>query len=894
MPHPHLPGTSGDDRNATANWFRFLDRVRASSPEASEGIVFPSENEKLAAALHRQNFGRDGRIRTGVILFASPYTHWYRVQLDDARGDMPCCALTDGGLFPFGTKTTSPYPPRTPVLVYHVDSIPYGIILGAVPPIMTDGALGMSDWISQGSNGGFRRERYYRQFPDLFYRNGGQRDFSNGRPVDATALGEWGRIADLGHGLLIDPFMSFFRLDEATGLWLFYMDRLLRLAAHNFDFRSATSERIIRDDEGESFDFEGFAVYPWEAIGLFSPGGTSYREHEDSDVHYNRPVGKLEPVEDDVDAFYRLQEHRGYLGQLYSRRVALPPPDVDVNRRSNTTLPIGVFQEHLGMDGSWAVASAHSIALVKRARIQIPHRLRDAEDPTGDDLAAETGYKPSSYYGEGEEHRISDTLTSVEDNLPHLQTAAGLQEAMAHLFTWKADHAFHYHREDFAETKQSDELESVQQPINFASLGTDQWLSRPEAKELTVDHRHEATYYETSSGVFLLPDGGLVLRDGYGGEIRMSGGSISISAPGDVWLQPGRNVIAYGGRDIVLRARNSVDVTTSEGDVRLKAEKHAEIMAGNGGVGRLMLECRAATGVHDVVGKAGEDVVQSGLILKSQSELLAWAGKIYLRTGGGDLPAGSITLDAGQGQANVQVVSSAVDFHVNSQIVMAFPSGESKSAVYAFTQGAALLPGSLQTDRGLIIGSGGAQISGSVSIINGGVATDRHRDGRVSYHTPANQSWVTTDVNVQNLREAQQIYQESTAERYGLTIQQAYYGEQQPGNDTVIANSQFSPRTEEQLRTTDFQLPATYWQTLAGAYGYTSGWTEPVIKYQGQDVLPHPGMSNWKEKDTFLKPQFKLHDVKTGVDEPPGDDYETAELESWDKSPPENNYIVIA
>ena len=39
----------------------------------------------------------------------------------------------------------------------------------------------------------------------------------------------------------------------------------------------------------------------------------------------------------------------------------------------------------------------------------------------------------------------------------------------------------------------------------------------------------------------LLEDGTVVIGDGYGAEIRMCAGSITISAPGDVWLKPGKN-----------------------------------------------------------------------------------------------------------------------------------------------------------------------------------------------------------------------------------------------------------------------------------------------------------------------------------------------------------------
>jgi hypothetical protein len=314
--------------NFTNSKDRKLERVLAESPDASRGIARAAEDERFTASLYQTSFDRNVRLLVGRVTFSFPYAHWYRVMLDVGNGEISCCELTETAPHPFGIRNTSPLPPLTRVLVALEEGATFGTIIGCLPKIITAATPTFPDWISQGSGGGIRRERYYNQFPTLFNRMGGVIDFSNGRPIDSLSIGEWGRFSELGGGIHLDPLMMFMRMDELCGFWQFYMDRLFRLCAYNWDFRTSVSEVMLRNDRGEGSEMFGFSPYQWEALGLFSASETASRETSDEDVHYNKPLAKSEPAVDDQQPFFRYERYRGYLGQIEMRHVQLPPADI--------------------------------------------------------------------------------------------------------------------------------------------------------------------------------------------------------------------------------------------------------------------------------------------------------------------------------------------------------------------------------------------------------------------------------------------------------------------------------------------------------------------------------------------------------------------------------------
>jgi len=867
-----------------------------------------STDEQYTAHLHRRNFGTHSGITTfGKITYAMPYVHWYRVQLDDAAADFPCCQVTDCAATPFSVRSSGPLTPGCSVLVYKPAEGFYGFILGVVPDIVGDGALVHPDWISQGSNMGFKRELYYHGVMSLFANQGSVLDFSNGRPVDSSSLGEWGKMSDLGGGIHIDPFHVFLRINETCGLFLHYLDDLTRLEGSNLDIRTAVSELVSRNDSGEGMHYSGFSPYSWEATGALAPFATIHREIDDKAVQYTQPYGKFEPLYDDQQPFYRSEEYRGYLGQAWLRQVMLPPQNnssTEVLQYSSELVLPGVFREHVGLDGSYGMQSAHSIVLAKRGLIPIGKRIQPVESPAGDDIDTEGGnYRFAGVFtgdsGGAEQHKVGD-VDPGEDRA-NLIRAAGLSDYLAHLFNWKSLHPFHYHAKDFylPEHSEMEPVTTLQRVPLFSSLLQQTWLDASSPVAMTVDHRYGSVdYYEVESSFSLLPDGSSVWRGGNGEEIRFLGGSIQISCPGDILMQPGRSLVAYGGDDIVLKANKSIDITANENDVRLKAERNVGIMGGNGGSGRVLIESKAEGFLHDYDRKIGEDINGSGILLKAaNSQIAGWGSEIYLRTGGGDVTPGPIVFDADQGTQDIRTVSRGFIRHINLVAADYFPSGEGKTVANTFSALNSQFQTSCQFDGGLFVTRNGMFIRGNLAILGGHIGTENAQDYNFYVGWLHGQSLGQSKAALEEVLQGMETVREGGNDDYSLGIDERYYDDGQVGNDDVIRSTAFSLRNEEQYNTEDWEFPETYWQQMARESQQELGtWEDNPVEYQNsQQVLsPHPGYDRWRA-ESWLTLDLTMHDHATGQDEPRSEGaYLDPTFGEWKKLIPDENYPVIS
>lgn len=901
-PSHAAPGATDPQPAEAARRSVDLDRQRAQSPNNTASHVEPVTNEARANAALQQTPGKLGHIVWGKITYAAPYINWYKVQLDGMQGDIGACHLTATSVSPYSVRDISPITPGTHVLVLK-QGLDYGIILGCMPTPVTETSRIHPDWISQGANCGFKREKYYADtLTSMFDRSGNAVDFSNNRPLDALSIGEWGFFNDLGGGIFIDAMMSFLRVDEGCGLWMFYMDRLLRICAHNYDWQTSMDEMRRRDDSGEGHGFRASTAYAWEPLGAYSHGEAVHAEVSDEDVHFKKPYGKFEPKENLESGkliqqpFYRYEEYEGYLGQAFMRHVILPPESNSSGLRKYPDKEVlqGVFREQISMDGGYALESAQSISIMKRFLIPVPKQLLLPEDPTGDDLDEKKGYKFAGFFGEGPAHKIR-SAPKIVGELPHVLCATAMLDMLAYTYNWKGLHPFHYHVKDYFLPEQTDVVTGhvLQWVPDFNDLRYKMWLEPPSAQNTLVDHRYHADYYETQAGVVITPEGAVVIRDAWGSEIRMVGGEIFSSAAGDIYQQSGRSIINYAGDDIVLRALQSVDITATNHDVRLKAERHAEILAGNARYGRLLLHCRSQSYQHDVKGKFGEDVGQSGLILKSEGELIGWGRSMYLRTTGG----GDITLDANKGNSNLNVIANLENHHLNYGFHIAYPATENnKTTTYQFGKYECIIPVLTEVGNRLSITDNGLWVRGPLLLVGGDIRSDGNPSGQIHQHHPHQRSWDVTTEWLDGRQKAIKEINEKLTEWYKTFVKDPLYAEHKAGHDEVIENTQFAPRNNDQLRTKDWKLPETFWQQLITTHGFSTGtWRETPIVYQGEPMMPHPGFDKWTGGDNFLQVKLKLHDPETGCDKPrAGGVYDDPELNEWQTGAADGNYPVIS
>lgn len=216
----------------------------------------------------------------GIIVDALPGGYAYRVSAGQ-RSFLWCSpGGTTGGFGVTGGRPLTTYVVGTSVwFVRHPETPSYGTIVQAEPHSSAHTANQPADSIWPFIRSGQLAETSH-QYPLTASQvlgaasgtpigNTDGADFSSGRPVDGTAVGEWGVMMETGVGVFADPFQAYLRVDESTGVFAFHPDQLLRVAGHNFQQFTSLEEVEHLDDEGELAGVVRRTVYPWENTGIW-------------------------------------------------------------------------------------------------------------------------------------------------------------------------------------------------------------------------------------------------------------------------------------------------------------------------------------------------------------------------------------------------------------------------------------------------------------------------------------------------------------------------------------------------------------------------------------------------------------------------------------------------
>lgn len=866
--------------------------------------LFRDSSRAAAAALHR--FGYEGQVFRGVVIHPLPYVNWYKVQTAEAGGWIACCSLVHGTLVPPGPKPLAMPGPNESVLVFKPKGLNVGYIVGTIPNAVADGSVVVPDWVSQGSGSGIKREEGHKYPVKSLYKKGGAVDWSDQRPQDQTPL-EQGWISPFGLAVTIDDEMVQVRANEMCGLTCTIYDSWCRLAGHQLLIESSVHELDAGDDEGESRYFHGIATYPWEALGQYADGQAWTQEFDDKEVQYTLHKGKVDLPDgkEDLQPFYRYQEYGGYLGQGHVRLVAVPPAESgDRLFREPASPDVGVFLESIGLDGAYTLLSAKSVHIGKRCKIVVPRQVVPQADKGGDD-GERDNYKFSSKFGGGEAHKVGDVR--VVGEVKSILRAAAVLDLLAYDAGWKYPHPFHYHKADYKtwDASDIDALPSDTEVVPFG--GGDFFVRDPTPVRLKIDHRYgQVEYFERESFLRFFDDGSVMLGSGCGVDLVMAGGRARISAPKGVDICPGAEFSVLA-EQIVMRAKGSVDLSSTDKDVRLKAEGNMQLLAGNGGTGGVLVESKGRGTQEVFTNRYGEDVVSNGVLLRAaQSATAAFGKDIYLRTGGADLGEGDILLDASKGKRRVQLYGKEVNAYLTRAVNFAFGPVDASSAVdkvYYFGKTTMVADVKLLLGGKLIAYPGGGGkpgiivdggVYGTKSFATAGVMADKK--GMFLGRVP--QGFAGT---IQSACDAaakvHQLLKDASKITHKATVVDKYYQRNQLGDDDLIAGLKFSfrdpPASTAQYGTDRFRMPESRWQQYV-RFGMGTGgeaWAEKPVLYQGRDTYPWPGKQKWKDEPTLLRlTELTMFDTDARHDKDRPGPYEEPEVGDLAGVAPDGEY----
>jgi len=873
-------GSATSGQSAVSGSGQSIRRLKKQANEAaytqSGGVTQarPVSDSAMQAGLSFQSDYRLPHLVVGQITDATALANCYRVQFEKNVKPLVCVLGSLGAVNTFGAKAVTTLQTGTRVLCAISDGASFGVVLAVIPHQETDAQKGTADQILHATR---NRVDEGHINPLRMPGNGHVIDWLGSAPFDETTVGEQGWMAETGMRIWMDPFMAMLGLDEATSVTAFYHDQLLRIAAYNLRMFTAGSEREAIDDQAEYNDWVGYTPYPWEQMGFF--------KHEDRRREYPPEVWQLEdgepwygpwePKDDNQRPWHRVMHYQGYFGQggrrvLCTQPVSPPPfAKFDPEQPQYPCL----FDESILMDGRLMLASAKGISITKRMGLITPARKYVPEQIKTEGDSTEDNYKASSQFGSGPDHEIVGEL-EVPGDPPELIRAAGLHDLHAYFFNYANFHGTWWHEKDYDHPEQS-ELQHLGGRFftipNFSELADKTWLEAPEPKKVKIDERYtESDYYQNAAGIDFLEDGGVVIYDGFGGEIRMTAGSVTISAPGDVAIKPGRTAIMWGGDDVVIRAKNSMDLTVTEKDLRLKAEKNLHVLAGNSGIGGLLLESRGYS-TYDFTG-TGEDVVSGGVMLRAEiAEVVAWAPKIYMRTGGGDIIPGPIVLDADRGAQQIITHCQSFTNYVTGAVTMNWGTEGDIRKTSVFTEAGTLLPGQFFTDGNVTAAQ--SVVAGTSLFAAGGhvVTTDGCSNPFVGCLKDPYLTEIRDIISAQQ-GEVNEDQPDAYEKIYQDIMERLFYDTDKPGNDDVIRNAEFSLRSIEQYSTENFKMWEDRWQQLGRISGTANvKWVEkPVESRPDPETYPWPGKENFIQSDKFFQQDFKMFDPAQGRDKDRG------------------------
>lgn len=829
----------------------------------------PRHDKSGNSTINRLALETTSRVLAGFVDDSLPFYGWYKVTLDGKNASLVCSCLSEVGTQGSGVQKVGTIRPGSRVFVIYGLGETTGTIIGVDNGYSVENEKSIRDFISQAStNTPISEQVTTARFNPNFIPPA---KLSYGSPVDETCLGEWGRMTETGSSVFLDPFMAFLRSDENCGFWAFWHDQLARMHGHNLQIRSATTSMDFFDDESELSSIIGHSPYLWESLGGLVKGIELFKQRTQEAVLKNSTEFSLIDLKELTQTpFHRLVEYAGFLGQGFKKQLRLPPPGKQIFSMDSPTNVPAVWEEHLALDGNYHMVSSQGIFLAHVPVFNSPVQFKRPEDGTGD---RSPGYVPTGSQSDG-------IASGLSGDFPDGTGAALLaDDELAYGMKWRSSHPFYKHTNDW---KLFDDPEK-ESAVAISNLSSNHYLPRPDAKEKDVDHRFSANYHPSLSFISILRDGTVVIAGPGGEEIRMGGGSIEISCPGDIQLRPGRNLVALTGKDTVVRARKSVEISASENDVRLKAEKNMQLLAGNSKTGGLLLESRGEGDTQDF-GQIGTDTVSNGVIIKSANQAAVFAGEVYIKSGAGTVGNGKMTFEASN---SITTSCQAINNYVSSYISDNFGPGDQLIATNQYTAYNTYISGGLYvTGRGDFLGGGVFQ--SSVQINNGHIATTAGTQyvGEIDQKGKDILNQYADDIS--NLGAG---LKEEKIQNFSNHFADGVYK-----GIGVAEGAGFSFRTTKQYETEGFMLFESRWAQRARASGLTAyKWKEKPVVTNSNETYPYPGRDAWLGT-SYRKLNSKLYTAQESngfMAKKPGEEYASATIEEESPESPNGNYPVI-
>ena len=644
-----------------------VEATRSSSPVQGGGLQI--EQRSLS---HETLF--PGRVEDGYGSAGG-----YLVAVYNFKRNLPCYPLQPADGRYFGAAFHASIPIGTEVMVYLPRDGKFGYILGVLPTVQDPPhQRAAGQLVPEGGVNVFSDAEAF-SAPD-FGLGGTLPQASSAQPVDALP-GDAGVVNEFNVGMGVNRIMAFLKAGDLAGIEAFLLEDLLRLIGDRLEIFTSLGEERTHNDYGRIGRERLSALTQAESLGASGDGADTCAANPSATLTTAPLESSLQAVTEGAVGRWRTREDEGYLGDFLQRFLARPSA---TPRALDGTAPppdLTLRQEFLSRCGQHLERSLVGGGMAKSLGIAGPRRLRADDDPTGDRTVADP------------KERQPFSLT------PDGPGPAGFAAMVRDFVAWEFDQRAKWARADLARDWQTDDDAAALTPngttASFQTPGLDGFFrafpplsdAAKTAGTVTDETGPASTPFRPGEAfALLLPDGSVQARDAWGSEVRMRGGHVDVTCSHDLNLSAGGSIVLQAGDDLVLRARQAVDVSSTNNQVRVKGGKDLLFHTEGGG----MLFSAPAAGQY----------------APGQGESLGLAG-IAFKTGGGvtvsaqtaDFALGQYLYVTGQQQDTPPAIYlQGQDVLVWSYGALAFATDQKGDEGVFFSEGGVYGTGDFETD----------------------------------------------------------------------------------------------------------------------------------------------------------------------------------------------------
>ena len=647
-----------------------VEATRSTSPVQGGGLQI--EQRSLS---HETLF--PGRVEDGY-----PSAGGYLVAVYNFKRNLPCYPLQPADGRFFGAAHHAPIPVGTEVMVYLPRDGKFGYILGVLPTVQDPPHQRASgQLVPEGGVNAFSDAEAF-SAPD-FGLGGLLPQASSAQPVDALP-GDVGVLNEFNVGYGVNRLMAFLKAGDLAGVEAFLLEDLLRLVGDRLEIFTSLGEERTNNDYGRIGRERLSALTQAESLGASGDGADTCAPNPSATLTRAPDESSLKAVTEGAVGRWRAREDEGYLGDFLQRFLARPSATPRALDGSVPPPDLTLYQEFLSRCGQHLERSLVGGGLAKSLGMAGPRRLRVDDDPAGDRTIADPApRKPFS-------------LTPSGGPGP-----AGFGAMVRDFLAWEFDQRAKWARADLARDWQTDDDAAAATPegttASFTTPGVGGFFrdfpplsdAARAAGTVTDETATASTPYRPGEAfALLLPDGSVQARDAWGSEIRMRGGHVDVTCSHDLNLSAGGSIVLQAGDDLVLRARQAVDVSSTNNQVRVKGGKDLLFHTEEGG----MLFSAPAAGQYSGADSRGEQLSLAGIAFTT-------GGGLTVSAQTADFALGEYFYVTGQQQDTPPAIYlQGQDVLVWSYGALAFATDQNGDEGIFFSEGGVYGTGDFETD----------------------------------------------------------------------------------------------------------------------------------------------------------------------------------------------------